>query len=208
MLSYLKTTAKYEISNQPGPLQETTFLPDTVFIRFEEFQTKRWLAPYTKTLKSDVAGGRKEGRVVRSPQAAGSKAAKWMIRERNWLSELNKFWITEPNKRKLNEMSWLFVKFIISAGGGHCDYSSRTLEDLVKPLILLVYLHRAFHCNSRENIKFHRQAHTALIYMAHFLPLVYYKIDYSYKLFYFTDQKFVRFFIKKLKWSRYRPGVA
>jgi len=41
MLSYCKTTAKYEVSNQPGPLQEKAFFPDTVFIRFEEFQTKR-----------------------------------------------------------------------------------------------------------------------------------------------------------------------
>ena len=140
---------------------------------------------------------RKEGRVVRSPRAAGSKAAKWMIRERNWLSELNKFWITEPNRRKFNKMSWLFLKFIIPVGSGHCDYSSWVPEDLVKPLILLVCLLRAFHCNSRENIKFHRQAQTARIYVAHFLPLVYYKVAYSYKLFYFTDQKFVRFIVDK-----------
>ena len=100
-----------------------TFLPDAVFICFEEFWTKGWLLSYTKTLKSDVAGGREKGRVVRSPRATGSKALKWIIRERNWLSDLNKFWIIEPNKRKFNKM-WLFLKFIISVGSGHCDYSS------------------------------------------------------------------------------------
>jgi hypothetical protein len=114
MLSYCKIWAKYEISNQPGPLQETTFLPDTVFICFEEFQTKRWLLSYIKTLTSDVEGGWEEGWVVSLP---------------------------------------------------------------------------------RKNIKFHTQAHAARIYMAYFLPLVYYKVVFSHKLFYFTDQKFVCCFI-------------
>jgi hypothetical protein len=176
-LSYCKTGAKYEACNQQSPLQETTFLPDSLFICFEEFQTKRWLLSYTTTLTCDVAGGREKrasGKVAPGGRVQSSQR-NILMKETDFM--LNKYWIIETNKRKLNKNLWLFLNIIIYEcfGGGHYDYSRRRPEDLVKPLTLLFYLHRAFQSQLGEHQM--SQVHTARIYMAHLLPLVYYKVS-------------------------------
>ena len=57
-------------------------------------------------------------RATRPPRAALSK-----VRHTEFFA-LNKFSITEPNKRKLNKRSWLF-KVHNFCHGGHCDYTPR-----------------------------------------------------------------------------------